>query len=170
MMDKEAKDTLKKVAAYATEQEKDAQSRVVYVALGLAIALFVSTLLFAGEWTGLVYGIVPEEICNVILIFVYGVAVCSLVFYLRVRWFWEKPAKEPEKSVMATVVSKEVKSGTNQSGRSMMGYSFVVNFRTEDGELLELYAYEVEFGGLKEGMRGILTHRGRYFVSFSEKA
>ena len=29
-----------------------------------------------------------------------------------------------------------------------MGYSFVVTFRTAQGELLELYAYEVEFGGL----------------------
>jgi len=47
-----------------------------------------------------------------------------------------------------------------------MGYSFVVNFRTEDGKILELYAYEIEYGGLKEGITGVLTYQGRYFVSF----
>ena len=51
----------------------------------------------------------------------------------------------------------------------MMGYSFVINFLAEDGQTLELYAYEVEFGGLKEGMNGILTYKGRYFVAFTEK-
>ena len=169
MMDKETKDTLKKVAAYATEQEKGVQSRVVYAALGISIALFVSTILFSGEYTGLLYGIIPEDICFIILVFVYGVAACSLIFYLRVRWFMEKPTTEPEKTVVATVASKEVREGTNRSGRSMMGYSFVVNFQTEDGENLELYAYEIEFGGLKEGMQGVLTYKGRYFVDFNEK-
>jgi len=48
----------------------------------------------------------------------------------------------------------------------MMGYSFVVTFRTAQGELLELYAYEVEFGGMKEGMTGMLTYQGPYFVDF----
>ena len=169
-MDKETKDTLKKVAAYATEGEKRSQSKVVYTALGVCAALFVSTILFSGETTGLLYGIVPEEICDFLLILVYGVAACLLIFYLRVRWFWEKPSREAEKSVAAAIVSKEVKQGTNRSGRSMMGYSFVVTFQTEDGQTLELYAYEVEFGGLKEGMKGILTYQGRYFVDFTEKA
>ena len=168
IMDKETKDTLKKVAAYATEGEKRAQSKVVYWALGISVALFVCTILFAGETTGVLYGIVPEEVCRFILMLVYVAAAGLLVMYLRVRWFMEKPSAEPEKTVMATVESKEVKEGTNRSGRSMMGYSFAVNFRTEAGETLELYAYEVEFGALKEGMKGSLTYRGRYFVSFDE--
>ena len=75
---------------------------------------------------------------------------------------------EQKIAVVATVVSKEVRRGTNSSGRSQMGYSFVVNFRTENGQILELYAYEIEFGGLKEGMKGKLTYQGRYFVSFEE--
>ena len=49
-----------------------------------------------------------------------------------------------------------------------MGYSFVINFLTEDGQTLELYAYEIEFGGLKEGTRGVLTYKGRYFVDYTE--
>ena len=166
IMDQETKDTLLKVAQYATEGEKQTQSRVVTTALVMSIALFVSTILFTGETAGLLYGIVPEEICQFILIIVYGDAFCLLIFWLRVRWFWEKPSREPERSVAATVVSKEVKQGTQRSGRSMMGYSFLVNFRTEDGRMLELYAYEVEFGGLKEGTTGMLTYQGRYFVDF----
>lgn len=168
IMDKETKDTLKKVAAYATEQEKETQSKVVYIALGTAIALFLCTILFSDGKAGLLYGIVPETVCDFIRILVYAIAVCLLIFYMRVRWFMEKPTKEPEKTVAATVVSKEVKTGTHMSGRSMMGYSFVVSFQTEDGETLELYAYEIEFGGLKEGMSGMLTYKGRYFVSFTE--
>lgn len=169
MMDKETKDTLKKVAAYASEGERRTQSKVVYTALGICITLFVCTVLFAGDWAGVLYGIVPESICDIVLSLVYMTAACLLISYLRVFWAMEKPTAEPEKSVMAAVVSKEVRRGTNRSGRSMMGYSFVVNFRTEDGQTLELYAYEVEFGGLKEGMEGILTYQGRYFVEFAEK-
>ena len=168
-MDKETKDTLKKVAAYATEGEKRAQSRVVYVALGMSITLVIATVLFADERTGLLYGIVPEELCRFLLMLVYVSAACLLISYLRVRWFLEKPTAAPETSVSATVISKEVKSGTHASGRSMMGYSFAVTFRTEDGQTLELYTYEIEFGGLKEGMTGNLTYQGRYFVSFEEK-
>ena len=91
-----------------------------------------------------------------------------LCYYLRVHFFKEKPAKEPEKTVIATVVSKEVKRGTQRTGRSNGGYSYAILFLTEDGERLELYAYEVEFGGLKEGSYGLLTYKGRYFVCFDE--
>ena len=50
----------------------------------------------------------------------------------------------------------------------MMGYSFVVNFQTDDNQALELYAYETEFGGLKEGIKGKLIYQGRYFVDFEK--
>ena len=86
--------------------------------------------------------------------------------YLRVRLFKEKPSKKPEKTVMATVISKEVKRGTQRTGRSNGGYSYAIHFLTENGQQLELYAYEVEFGGLKEGNHGLLTYKGRYFVCF----
>ena len=166
MMDSETKDTIKKVAAYATEKEKGTQSKVVYAALGISIALFVCTILFANERAGLLYGIVPTEICDFILMLVYISAAGLLVSYLKVRWWSEKTTDEPKKSVVATIVSKEVKQGTQQSGRSQGGYSFVINFLTEDNQAMELYAYDVEFGGLKEGMKGVLTYQGRYFVDF----
>ena len=167
MMDKEAKDTIKKVAEYATEKEKGTQSKVVYAALGISIALFVCTILFANERAGLLYGIVPTQLCDFILGLVYTCAAGLLVAYLRVRWWLEKPTNEPKKSVAATVISKEVVSGTQQSGRSQGGYAFVVTFLAENEQTLELYAHDVEFGSLREGMKGILTYQGRYFVDFT---
>ena len=166
IMDKEMKDTLKKVAAYATEGEKKSQFRLVHFALAVTLTLILCTVLFAGGFRGLLYGIIPEDICDLVLAFVYFTAGALLIAYLRVHWFREKPTQEPERTVTATVISKEVQSGTNETGRSMMGYSFAVTFRTGEGETLELYTYEVEYGGLKEGMTGTLTYRGRYFVSF----
>jgi len=164
----ETKETLLKVAEYATEGEKQSRSKVVYVALGVCIALLICTFLFSGGFTGVLYGIVPAAVCDHILALAYGVAVCLLIFYLRVRMWREKPAYEPEKTVAAAVVSKELRAGTRETGRSVMGYSFAVTFLTEDGQTLELYTSEIEFGGLKESMRGVLTYRGRYFVSFQD--
>ena len=160
-MDKETKDTLKKVAAYATEGEKKAQSKVMNTAVGICIAVLVYIVMFVFTYTGR-----PELLTS---LFCIGGG-CALIFYLRIRLFTEKPSGEPERSVAATVISKEVREGTNRSGRSMMGYSFVVNFQTEDGKTLELYVYEIEFGGLREGMKGMLTYQGPYFVSFQETA
>lgn len=165
-MDNESNDTLRKVADYATKKETETSLKVVYAALGIAVILFLSTILFACEFTGLLYGIIPAEICELILVLVYGIALCLLFFYLRVRCWVEKPAKEAEKKVCATVISKEVKSGTHETGRSVMGYSFAVTFQTEDDQILELFTYEIEYGGLKIGTKGILTYRGRYFVDF----
>ena len=158
-MDQETKDTLKKVAAYATEGEKKAQSKVMNIVIGICIALLIFIVLFVFAYAGR-----PDS-----LLVLYCIAVgCALIFYLRVRWFMEKPSTEPERSVSATVISKEIREGTNRSGRSMMGYSFVVNFQTQEGQILALYAYEIEFGALTEGMTGTLTYQGPYFVSFSE--
>lgn len=159
IMDKETKDTLKKVAAYATEGEKKAQSKVMNTVIGICIAVLVYIVMFVFTYAGR-----PELLTS---LFCIGGG-CALIFYLRIRLFTEKPSGEPERSVAATVISKEVREGTNRSGRSMMGYSFVVNFQTEDGQTLELYVYEIEFGGLKEGMTGMLTYQGPYFVSFQE--
>ena len=93
---------------------------------------------------------------------------CALIHFLQVRLWGEKRSKEPEKSVTATVISKEVKAGTQRSGRSKGGDSYAVSFQTEDGLKLELYTHEIEFGTLKEGIQGTLTYQGRYFVRFEE--
>lgn len=167
-VNRESKETLLKVAEYAMEGEKQTQSKIVYIALAISAIVLICTVLFSTEATGLLYGIVPGDICYYIMAAVYGLAFFLLISYLRVLPFREKPSWDPKKSAEATVISKEVKSGTHHSGRSQAGYSFVVNFLTKDGQNLELYAYETEFGGLKEGMEGILVYQGRYFVSFHE--
>ena len=165
IMDKETKDTLKKVAAYATEKEKGTQSRVVYTALGICVALILCTLLFSPQ-PGLLYGIVDPQLCRYLIVVPYGLAFFLLIYYIRVIPFREKPSREPERTVQATVAAKEIRSGTQRSGRSQMGYSFVVSFLTEDGQTLELYAYETEYGRIQEGAKGTLTYQGRYFVDF----
>jgi len=164
------KDTLRKVADYAVAKEKGTQSKVTAIALGVTVALLICTILFTGESKGLLYGLIPETICEYILMLVYGISACLLIFYLRVRWWREVPSAEPERSIAATVVSKEIRPGTHGAGRSVMGYSFVIHFRTEDGSLLELYAYAIEYGSVREGTHGVLTYQGRYFVSFTSKS
>lgn len=167
IMDKEMKDTLKKVAQYATEGEKRAQFGLVHTALGFAVALLVCTVLFSGGIRGMLYGIVPETVCNAILGIAYTLTGMLLVAYLRMRWAQEIPTQEPERTVMATVVSKEVRPGTYGAGRSKGGFSYIVNFQTQDGVPLELFAYELEYGSLLEGASGMLTYKGRYFVDFN---
>lgn len=102
-----------------------------------------------------------------IVIAVAAVLAAGLVTaFLKSYWFQEKPTHEPEKTAEATLLSKEVRKGTHQSGRSKGGYSYVLIFSTKEGQTLELYAHEVEFGAQKEGASGLLTFRGPYFVSF----
>lgn len=165
IMDKETKETLLKVAEYANEGHRKSQSRILGVALGISIGLILCTLLFLPR-PGFLYGILDKRLCSELIFVLYLLALMLLIFYLRVLPFREKPSNDPERAVKATVISKEITSGTQRSGRSQMGYSFVVRFQAEDGQLLELYTYEEEYGGLKEGMSGILTYQGRYFVDF----
>ena len=162
----ETKEILRTVAAYATNEEKRIQSKAVYIALGMSLLLLVCTRLFSGETKGLLYGVVPENVCNSILMLLYGVAAALVIAYLKAHWFQEKPSKDPVRTVKATVTAKEVKPGTHRSGRSKGGYSYVVSFLTEKDQKLELFAYEIEFGGLQEGTHGLLTFQGRYFLSF----
>ena len=168
IMDYETKDTLKKVAAYTAQKEKRNKSSTVMFALGMTAMSILVVMVFGLERNETLADFV--QACTILLGLCAMVGGPIAVIYVWLSAFQEEPTSEPERMVYATVVSKEVQEGTNRSGRSMMGYSFVVNFRTEDGQMLELYAYEVEFGGLKEGMSGILTYKGRYFVDFQEKA
>lgn len=104
-----------------------------------------------------------------ILWFAGILGVWLLVSYLKMRVFREKKSKAPVMTVPATFLSKEVKPGTYRAGRSVMGFSFLVNFATEDGVKLELFAYEEEFGALEEGTRGLLTYQDRYFLAFKDE-
>ena len=163
------KETLLKVASYAAEGEKQTHFKTAYFAMGIAAVLFLSTILFSSEAPGLLCGIVPNRVCYYIMAMVYGLVFLLFLFYLRVRPFCEKPSWEPFKTVAAEVIFKSVKSGTYRSGRTQGGYSFTVMFRTAGGQELELYAHDVEFGGLREGQKGTLTYRGRYFVDFQSE-
>lgn len=165
IMNKETKDTLLKVAEYASEKHRKSQGRTLGVALGICIFLIICTLLLLPR-PGFLYGIIDESLCGELIFVLYLLALMLLIFYLRVLPFREKPSYEPILVAQASVISKEIISGTHHSGRSQMGYSFVVTFGTADGQTLDLFAYEEEFGGLKEGMVGVLTYQGRYFVDF----
>ena len=165
IMDKETKETLLKVAEYAAEEHRKTQTRVLYVALGVCVMLIVCTLLFM-PFPGLLYETVLKGACEYLIVLPYGLAVMLFIFYMYAHAFQEKPSYEPIVAIQSTVLSKEIISGTHSSGRSQMGYSFLVTFQTEDGQTLELFAYEEEFGRLKEGMTGKLTYQGRYFMDF----
>lgn len=96
-------------------------------------------------------------------------AAAFLIFWLKVFPFTEKKTKDPERTAHAIVKARRVQSGNpHRSGRSHMGYTYLVAFQLDDGTELELYAYEIEYGSLREGMTGMLTWKGRYFVSFRE--
>ena len=165
-----AKAAMKTVARYAAREEKQTYTRLLAAALGMAGMLLVCTWLFVGETKGLLYGVLPEALCRNVMLLTYGVAAAALVGFLRAWGFQERPTREPERTVKATVTGKEVKPGTHRAGRSKGGYSYAVYFRAEDGQTLELYAYEVEFGGLRPGAEGLLTYRGSYFLAFEETA
>lgn len=101
------------------------------------------------------------------LIFLLFTAGALGIFWLRTFPFREKKTNEPERSASAVVVSRRIRPGNpRRSGRSHMGYTFLVTFRLDDGRELELEAYEVEYGALKEGTAGTLTWKGPYFVDF----
>lgn len=101
---------------------------------------------------------------------IYAILILAAVFlicWLKVLPFTEKKTRDPEQSAHAKILSRRIQSGNpHRSGRSTLGYTFMVTFELDDGTQMELYAYEVEYGGLQEGMTGILTWKGRYFVHF----
>ena len=166
-MDRETKDMLKKVASYATAKDREKRIKAISFVVGMSVMALLTIVLFVLEGRGELSDAAPGL---GVLFFFAAIGGGFSVLCVWVSAFQEAPSYEPERTVTATVASKEVVDGTNKSGRSVMGYSFVVNFRTEDGEYLEIYAYDVEWGGLKEGMTGKLTHQGRYFVDFEENA
>lgn len=101
-------------------------------------------------------------------LFIVGtLALMGFVFWLRVLPFREKKTDEPERTANAEVIARRVESGTNRSGRSSgMGYNYRIIFRLKDGTEIALYAYDHEYGALREGMTGILSWKGPYFVGF----
>ena len=140
-MDKDKKETLLKVAEYAAEEHRKTQTKVLITALVVCVALIVCTLLFMPR-PGLLYIPLLKDTCDYLIVVVYGLAIMLFIFYMYARAFQEKPSYDPLETVQAVVLSKKVVSGTHSTGRSQMGYSFVVTFGTADGQTLDLYAYE----------------------------
>lgn len=105
------------------------------------------------------------------LIFLAMIAGAFGVYWLRAFPFREKKTNEPERTAQATVTARRVQSGNPiRSGRSSgMGYTYLITFTLEYGTQLELYAYDMEYGVLREGMEGTLTWKGPYFVNFDEE-
>jgi len=103
-----------------------------------------------------------------LLILIGMIAVAFGVTWLRAFPFTEKKTNESECTARAEVISRRVQSGNPiRSGRSAgFGYTFLLTFRLEDSTELELYAYDHEYGALREGMTGLLTWKGPYFVHF----
>jgi transcriptional regulator with XRE-family HTH domain len=85
-MDNETKDTLKKVAEYAAEENKKLKNKMIDMMLGAVILLVFSSVLFENTQSGLLYGIVPESACNNIMMFSQGLAVAALVLNILHLW------------------------------------------------------------------------------------
>jgi len=101
-------------------------------------------------------------------LFVVGMlALMGFVFWLRVLPFREKKTREPERTAKAEVIARRVETGANRTGRSSgLGYNYRILFQLEDSTEVSLYAHDHEYGSLREGMTGILTWQGPYFVRF----
>lgn len=103
-----------------------------------------------------------ELIAALALLFLGG----GLLFRLRTRPFRAKHAGASQRTARAELISRRVEAGTRRSGRAPgTGRSFLLTFRTEDGETVELLAYDFEYGALREGMAGALTWSGKYYVN-----
>lgn len=107
---------------------------------------------------------------NFLIGLIIVIFLCSLVMFLRVFPFREKKSTEPKHTAPAKLIARHIKSGADRSGRSRLGFNHVLIFRLEDGTEKALYAYEEEYGALREGMEGHLTWQGRYFLGFEQPA
>ena len=93
-MDTETKDTLKKVAEYAAEENKKLKNKMIDMMVGAVILLVFSSVLFENTQSGLLCGIVPESACNNIMMFSQGLAVAALVLnILHLMGVFEKISK-----------------------------------------------------------------------------
>ena len=81
-MDNETKDTLKKVAEYAAEESKERGKKLRIVMIVACCLMLISCLLFANESKGILYGIVAEEICCIIVVCTIGLNYVLLVLYV----------------------------------------------------------------------------------------
>jgi len=80
-MDNETKETLKKVAEYAAEENKK-RGEKLRTTLAVAVCfMLVSYLFFGSEHKGYFNGMIPEAVCSDIMSCVIGFAIGVLVLY-----------------------------------------------------------------------------------------
>ncbi len=113
-----------------------------------------------------------SSIINAILPTLVFVFVVGIFYYRIAHAYSEKPSDAPQRTSHARLVNRQVvQKGSQRTGRSQgMGYNFLLTFRTDEGEQVELYSYDYEFGALREGDQGTLTWKGPYFQSFLRDA
>lgn len=75
--------------------------------------------------------------------------------------------KEPEQSSLALLVSRAVKHANTMYNESP--WLYLVTFRLENGEEIELQTSEAVYGTVTEGMEGSLVWQGEKLVSFDQE-
>ena len=91
IMDNETKDTLKKVAEYAAEEKKKIKNRLINMLGCSVIVVSCCSVLFGKETKGLLNGIIPQQICAVIMAIVLCAAsVLLVVSYLYLFGIFDK--------------------------------------------------------------------------------
>lgn len=93
----------------------------------------------------------------------FGNSVAGALFNLKnVK---ERNAEGPEQSASATVLSRRVDTCYSLL-KSDSSWAYLVTFRLENGEEVELKTTEAEYGKLKEGKAMTITWKGEELVSF----
>ena len=82
-MNKEAKETLQKVAKYAEEENKKLNERLSNMLLASGLMLTLSALLCStGVKDGLLLGVLSEDVCSAIIDFAQGFTIITIFIYL----------------------------------------------------------------------------------------
>ena len=90
-MEKETKDTLKKVGEYVEEKSNRLKNKLINLAGGAAILLLLCMRLFQGETKGILYGAVPEAICGHIMAIAMGLCLgAAVLLYLHIFGVFHK--------------------------------------------------------------------------------
>lgn len=80
-MDAETRDTVKKVAAYATEENNKEKARWRIALIACICLMFVCYLLFGNTHQGWLRGILPDVACNIVMICAIGLPLVMLILY-----------------------------------------------------------------------------------------
>ena len=81
-IDNETKDTLKKVAEYATEERSNREKKLRSRLLGLVCVALAGSSLFGRGYKGYLNGIVPEAVCDGIINFMCVILIGFIAVYI----------------------------------------------------------------------------------------